>query len=353
MKRAINALLICWLIAPGQSAEANPALGHRTQRNRSSCTDPALVRAAAELGTDRVPTGHEIREATVRAGSDATAVHAVIANSDRLKESFLQDLKWRSDAPIVCGEATNGGKRLVLATTRAGSLSEPPGDARHLVFTVRAKFQNAYVAFVDATGELHRYTIANEQNHGRITIPPDFQRPGVAQLVATGPFGPRPIAQRILAAKPTSTAKPAVAYTHEQRFADIRTAPELVRALRHEPRRAPLRLNRLLSREAQRHAQRICAEGRIVHTLGDGDPEQRLRTRGLVARAVGEVVARGDSWRDALLALAESPSHRLALTNRQFTDAGFGRARVDRHYCVVIMLAAWPRTTPVWARSTR
>jgi uncharacterized protein YkwD len=41
-----------------------------------------------------------------------------------------------------------------------------------------------------------------------------------------------------------------------------------------------------------------------------------------------------------------SPSHRLTLLERGFTDAGIGRASDTRSkVCVVVLLAEWPRFT--------
>jgi uncharacterized protein YkwD len=42
-----------------------------------------------------------------------------------------------------------------------------------------------------------------------------------------------------------------------------------------------------------------------------------------------------------------SPSHRLAVTDKRFTDVGIGQAfDAKGHSCVVVLLAAWPRRTP-------
>jgi uncharacterized protein YkwD len=69
-----------------------------------------------------------------------------------------------------------------------------------------------------------------------------------------------------------------------------------------------------------------------------------LRKTGLKARVVGEVIARGAGLKRAVAGLLSSPSHRLTMVDRRFTDAGWAAAAApDGEACVVIVLAAWPR----------
>ena len=109
-----------------------------------------------------------------------------------------------------------------------------------------------------------------------------------------------------------------------------------------------LRPNQALTRSAQRHAHRVCELGQVGHRLGQGgDPETRLRDEHIAARSVGEAIARAESADAALGAVFESPSHRLAVTDRRFTDVGLGQAfDAKGHTCLVVLLAAWPRRIP-------
>jgi uncharacterized protein YkwD len=106
-----------------------------------------------------------------------------------------------------------------------------------------------------------------------------------------------------------------------------------------------VRTNRLLSKEATSHAQRVCDSGKLGHELDpQADPEARLLQRGIEARVVGEAVARAATMREALHGIEDSPSHRMTVTDPRFTDAGFGQAKDDRgRTCAVILLASWPR----------
>jgi uncharacterized protein YkwD len=108
-----------------------------------------------------------------------------------------------------------------------------------------------------------------------------------------------------------------------------------------------LRENRLLAQSAQGHATRICALGQLAHRIAGEDPELRLRREHVGARGVGEVLARAETAEGAFRALLESASHRLALSRREFTDAGIGQARDAKgRVCLVVLMAAWPRRLP-------
>jgi len=63
------------------------------------------------------------------------------------------------------------------------------------------------------------------------------------------------------------------------------------------------------------------------------------------------VVARAEDAARAYDALLRSPSHRAALTDVRFTDAGLGESRdAQGSTCLVVVLAAWPRAVPPSAR---
>jgi hypothetical protein len=114
-----------------------------------------------------------------------------------------------------------------------------------------------------------------------------------------------------------------------------------VAALRELGGVGELRDNRLLREAATAHAERVCADGSVRHEVDGDDPEARLRRRHVVARVVGEVVARARTEDEAFDALLASPSHRRALVDRRFTDVCVGTARRGASLCVVIDLAAW------------
>ena len=298
--------------------------------------DDALSRAAASLlGEGSLSPGAILRAARSE-GSGAPAVHALRDPDvdDARVGSWLRELALRSDAPIACGEAQGDAGRLVLAAARAGVLAV---DAE--TGTVRGSLSEGFsrpeMVVRDAEGALHRVGLSVDQLGAGVPLPEGVTLPAVVQLVAHGPHGPLPVAERVVGRASgggTMMVGDSDPLTRLGHLRDLRGA-------------SPLRENRLLAREARRHAERVCAERRVAHTLEPGeDPERRLARRGIRARVVGEVVARASSSGAAMDALVRSPSHHLTLVDRRFTDAGLGTATDDTgHTCLVVLLAAWPR----------
>jgi uncharacterized protein YkwD len=120
---------------------------------------------------------------------------------------------------------------------------------------------------------------------------------------------------------------------------------KLLLGLRRAEGRGLLRDNRLLREAAAKHARDVCNQGRIAHELTHGqDPPARLAAAGLSAQLVGEAIARARDADSAFDALQRSPSHRLTMLDRRFTDFGTGRAGDDAgKTCFVVLLAQWPR----------
>ena len=181
-----------------------------------------------------------------------------------------------------------------------------------------------YLVLLDERGAPAAY--ATEGN-GRMRFPLDA--PVLrAQLVADTDEGPRPIASWGRQALPPLPP----AATPEQRLARLREGIDV----------GGLRANRLLAHAAERHAMDVCENRRARHAF-DSWPQERMHQLGLRARHLGEAVARASSVDQALEALAASPSHRMALVDRRFTDIGVGVDRRHGDACVVVFLAAWPQ----------
>jgi hypothetical protein len=197
----------------------------------------------------------------------------------------------------------------------------------------------------DGTGELHAITLGEDTLASGVTLRDDLLSPLRVQLVATGPRGPRPIAERVVRFG-SRDARPA--RVPDRDAAPTRTGPDWITEARQERGALPLRPNRLLAEEAAEHARAVCDSGRVGHELEPGqDPELRLRRRGVVARLIGEVVARAADDNAARRALLESPSHHRRGLAGRFTDGGYGVARdATGHVCTVVLLASWPRFVP-------
>jgi len=295
-----------------------------------------VARHLADL--QHIPPSPELIRTAREAGVDANPVYAkfgVTGEFDSFK-MWLEDLKEAADAPLICGRARSGERIVLVAAVRAGTLELVGKNRLHA--EVIQDFRDPYLVVRDAKGSSRRISVDGGDYGATISLPLEWDRPLFVQLVATGPSGPRPVAERWVGKIPQ--AEP------------IRGGSQSPEAWLMQLRRAAgarsLRSNRLLSREATNHAQTVCDSGKFGHDLdAAGDPEARLLKRGIEARVVGEAVARAATMRDALHAIEDSPSHRLTVTDPRFTDAGYGKAKDGKgRTCAVILLASWPRKVP-------
>ncbi|HEY6881153.1 MAG TPA: CAP domain-containing protein, partial [Polyangiales bacterium] len=242
------------------------------------------------------------------------------------------------EGALVCGEARTESRRLVLASRRGGRLVRE-GD--RLRIALEAGFREPVLVFESETGELLRVAAPA----GLAPIPAGMRR---VQLIADSDAGPRPIAEMMLLDEAPKIATPvAVGDAGGTRIRSGEAMLGQLTAFRHDRGLGELRDNQLLSVSAQRHAARVCELGRLSHRLEGEDPELRLKREHIAARHVGEVLARAESSDRAFQALLDSPSHRMALSRREFTDVGVGQATDKKgQVCMVMLLAAWPRRIP-------
>jgi len=294
--------------------------------------DPVLTEVAATVALEGgVPTPEALRQLLQSTGSDLpnAFLRRFPPNDDAAVLAWLGDLARRSDAPLVCGEAVTAQRRIVVATARAGSL-EVVGEA--VRGRIEAGYRDPRLVVQAADGEL--VNLSAEGLERAVPIPEDLDRPVRVQLVASGPSGPRPVAQCVLG---QPGGLPPVVHVDTDGW-------DQIQALRRAHGGLRLRWNRLMGEQAQEHAATVCRTRRVGHVDAGQDPEERLRQAGIEARVVGEAVARGHSLQAAFDAFADSPSHLAAITDRRFTDGGVAAATdSEQNICVVVLLAAWPR----------
>ena len=318
-------------------AEAEPSAEAKPER--LCIKDKRLEEVAAQLADlQHIPPSSELIKTARAAGVDANPVYAkfgVTGEFDSFKV-WLEDLNETSDAPLICGRARSGERIVLVAAVRAGSLTIAGRDQLHA--EVIEEFRDPYLVVRDATGSSRRIAVDGGPYGSTIAVPLEWGRPLFVQLVADGPSGPRPVAERWVGKIPEGPATPGGSQSPQAWLLQLRRAAGA----------RSLRSNRLLSKEATSHAQTICDSGRLGHELDpNGDPEARLLKRGIEARVVGEAVARAATMREALHAIEDSPSHRMTVTDPRFTDAGFGKAEDEKgRTCAVILLASWPRKVP-------
>jgi uncharacterized protein YkwD len=332
------------------SSLAAPALAFELPCGR----EDTLSETAAEL----LLSGAKLRADTLlpkaRAlGFDGVALQAHEGFDEAALIAWLKLQSDRADAPLKCGEASSESRRVVLVSARGGNLGW--GKDGLLVGRLAPGFRAPHLVLEDRDGRAERMDVRVEQLAQGVALPAERAWVRV-QLVAEGPAGPRPVAELALGAGAHSAAAPEPliappAAADASGGAQERTQDSLfarLSAFRRREGANGVRLNQLLSMSAQRHAGRVCELGKVAHRLREGDdPETRLREEHIEARAVGEAVARAGSPDAALSAMFDSPSHRLAVAEKGFTDAGIGQANDAKgHTCLVVLLAAWPRRVP-------
>ena len=281
-------------------AEGEPAAAP-AKPERLCIRSEKLEEVAAQLADlQHIPPSPELIRKAREAGVDANPVYAkfgVTGEFDSFK-TWLENLKEKADAPLICGRARVGERIVLVAAVRGGALEVIGQDRLHA--EVAEDFREPYLVVRDAKGETRRMSVDGGEYGATISLPLEWERPLFVQLVATGPSGPRPVAERWIGKMPEGTSTRRGSQSPVSWLMQLRRASDA----------RSLRSNRLLSQEATSHARRVCESGKFGHDLDDeGDPEARLLKRGIEARVVGEAVARAATMRDALHAIEDSRSH--------------------------------------------
>ncbi len=361
----VGTLIALLLAAPGRASAWEP---------RCAVEEPLGEAAAALLLAGAPLDAASLARAAREAGSDLPVLHAVVLGLDdeARGQAWLAALAARSDAPLACGHARDAGRVLLLASPRGGALALAEGAL--LSVALAPDFHAPRLVVLDAAGVLHGVPLGADETSAE--LPADAARPLRVQLVATGPQGPRPVAERLVTDAPLDVAarerlaaagvrvasapardSPASSASSASLVSTVSSATRAsstadVAARLAEARRKAglpaLRPHRLLARAALAHARAVCASGRVAHQLEPGaSPEARLAALGVRARLVGEAIGRAVDLDAAWAALFASPSHREALLEPRFTDAGAATALDARgRVCVAVALAGWPRLVP-------
>ena len=119
----------------------------------------------------------------------------------------------------------------------------------------------------------------------------------------------------------------------------------LIDAARRQAGVPSLRRDTALDQLAQEHAMAMAARGQTAHDVGDGPPAERLARARVVARRIGENVARAPSLERAHEVLWDSPSHRGNIIEPSFDALGVGVVRAAGDVWVCELFAERPRKT--------
>ena len=238
------------------------AVSARAETKPACIEEGALSEAAAELLLkDAAPSDEALSQAVRRAGSDAVLVRALFTRSDKdaqddsRAEQFIAAAGERADAPLACGSAQSERARLLLVAPRAGTLLPIERKPIPLVRgSLEKGFSSPKLVVVDGDGTLQNIeTTARELAQG-VELDPEWPRPLRVQLIAKGPAGPRPLAERVLG-EPASFV--------QDQGAPIDLEPEQQLAVaRGDAGTSGLRAHTLLTEVANAHAAQVCATDR-------------------------------------------------------------------------------------------
>ncbi len=311
--------------------------------------EDALSEAAAELMlSGRALESRQILARVRALGFDGVSVQAHEGQDEAALIQWIKLQGERADGPLVCGEARSDSRWLVLVSSRGGRLFREGDKVRG---QLEPGFSKPHLVVESRDGTPKKIDVTSAELQAGIKLAPELDAKRV-QLVAIGPGGPRPVSELSLDAAPAPAPAfdlaPEQPVTRGARARPIEALLARIDAFRAESGAGSLRSNALLTKSAQQHASRVCELGRVAHRIDGGDdPETRLRAERISARAVGEAVARAQGADAALQAVFDSPSHRMAVSERRFTDAGIGQALDQRgNTCLVVLLASWPRRIP-------
>jgi uncharacterized protein YkwD len=325
---------LCCLLAPLGSARAEP-LPCR-EDDRLSETAASLLMSGEPIASTVLL--HRAREH----GYDGVSLHArESAQEDNLR-SWVGSLRSSGEGTVVCGEASTESRRLVLAGLRGGSLRRA---GEQLYGTLEPGFKEPSLVVETGEGELKSLPVSKQQLAQGFRLPSELAARRV-QLIAESASGPRPVAELSFVALEPG-ASPEAEPESKGKTRSVETLLGQLGSFRRGIGQGSLRDNRLLMESAQKHAVRLCELGKLAHRVEGEDPELRLKREHVSARGVGEVLSRAESSDRAFQALLDSPSHRLALSRKDFTDAGIGQASDKKgQVCLVVLMASWPRRAP-------
>lgn len=111
----------------------------------------------------------------------------------------------------------------------------------------------------------------------------------------------------------------------------------------------PLEIDDQLNAVAQQKALLLAQNGQLAHLVGKNSPDEQLQAQGIAFDLMAENIAQAADPASAHYLLMTSPSHRLAILNREFTHLGLGIAhRPGQHgseIFIVEELAAFSQST--------
>jgi uncharacterized protein YkwD len=204
-------------------------------------------------------------------------------------------------------------------------------DSVVLAGTLAERFQRAHFAVTLPGGAVRTWESDGRELNGTLTI----SEPGVhrIEVLGDGPSGPVVVANFPIYAAvdepplpaPVPAPLPDEVPASEDATGVEATMLALLNAARAGAHLQAVQADPALAAVARAHSADMHDHRFMGHVSPTtGTPEDRLRAAHLLYSAVGENVAEGDSAKNAHERLMESPGHRGAMLNPNFTHVGIG-----------------------------
>ena len=314
--------------ACGARSEALESVARLIATRRSRSLEPPSARAIAEM-----------TQAAGVAQPWPRAWSIVSADAARPFAAWLGGGRGRRRCGIArVGEAVAAVTVDALAELRPLARYVRVGAWVPLEARLLTEASDAAVVLLDPGGVPRRILAGMSEQVVRSRFALDAPGAWRVQVLATLPTGPEPVLEALLFAgdaEEEDDTAPDVTDADGVPLPDVQVMMRLSNAERRERGLPPLKKTAELDALALAHAQRMAARGEAVHDAGDGDPAMRVQEAGVVARLVGENVARAADAAAAHRALWASPSHRANMLSTDYGRIGVGVVRAGGAVWVV------------------
>jgi uncharacterized protein YkwD len=341
-----------WHAVTGSQPLGAPSSEDQVLLGSCQGVDQGLMRAAAAMAEHQARTGalpdndqvvFELRVAGVAQVWPRVWALVGEASPEHAKQGVEQWLASFNDGGMRrCGlgraQSPNGPVLVVVALDAIADLTEVPRRARvGQWIAVRAPLlapaTKAEVVVLGPRGGPRSVPASLSNGVVGAQVVVDQPGPWLIQVLPSLQSGPRPAAEAMVFVQDDPPEEFQSKPVPGEHAADKSTSASdallaMLNAARASERLGALRRNPQLEVAAMAHAKAMLDAGRVAHNLGDGDPAQRVASRGLVLSITGENVARAESLVRAHRALWGSPSHRGNMLLNRFTDVGIGVAEV-------------------------
>ncbi|MBI5208552.1 MAG: CAP domain-containing protein [Elusimicrobia bacterium] len=318
-----------------------------------ACLERAAGLLAAHLGERCEYWPQWVEEAALQhAGCPELGADSIIACTSgwgpgAFLDSVAREFQQRRADRFGVGRASQGWLRsawVLLGVERGVRLERvarrvEPGSLAKLAFEIAGGFRSPRVFSMRTGGAIESLPVFNDPAPGPANVLPNgrffsYFQPAEKglywiEVMADGADGPKVLALFQVNAGvpvPDRVVRPAV-QNIKASSADEAESALLVLLTQERGRRGlpPVAPDPALAQVARRWSGELRGMNKLAHLSPDGrGPAERAQEAGYAARALGEVLASGETVWDAHQALMASPAHRAAMLDLRYTHAGIG-----------------------------